>query len=232
MKSLFYIFMMVLVASCKNNLQDNVRVQKNNPMVSKTDTIIKTSKPFKINKIESYWKYSITCGGDIMMQLKENTTNRILLVHSDITPFEFDFYKNKDYVNEQYTENFKDVNFDGNIDFVIYSKQNSGSGGSFFDVYLFDHKTKMFERSEELSGGEIEIDTTKRTVSTYWKSGIALNSSQVRHFDKNGKIKFRETITQEVIAGDSISLLKTTYEKVVNGKIIKTEIDTTKFEGY
>lgn len=224
--------MMLLVASCKNNRQDNFHVQKSNPVVSKTDTIIRTTKPFQINKMESYWIYTITSAGDITMQLKENATNRILLVHSDITPFEFDFYQNKDYANEQYTAYFKDVNFDGNNDFVIYSKQNSGSGGSFFDVYLFDRKTKMFERSEELSGGEIEIDTTKRTVATYWKSGVALNSSQVRHFDKNGKMKFKKITTQEVIAGDSMSLLKTTYEKVVNGKIIKTEIDTTKLEGY
>ena len=62
--------------------------------------------------------------------------------------------------------------------------------------------------------------------------GVGWNSSRVHHFDKNGKIKFTEITTREVIAGDTTSLLHTSYKKIVDGKTIKTEIDTTKFEGY
>ena len=101
-------------------------------------------------------------------------TKRTLLSHSDITQHELVFYKNPDYyAEEQHAESFKDLNFDGHIDFFIYSKKNSGSGGAFFDVYLFDHRKKYFYHSDKLSGGEIEIDSVKKTISTYWKSGVA-----------------------------------------------------------
>jgi hypothetical protein len=99
-------------------------------------------------------------------------------------------------------------------------------------VYLFNKSTKIFLLSKELSGGEFEINTKDNTVSTYWKMGVGFNSSKVHHFDKNGKIRFIETTTREVINGVKNDLLKTTYKKVINGKIIKTKIDTTKFEGY
>ena len=59
--------------------------------------------------------------------------------------------------------------------------------------------------------------------------GVGWNSTQVHHFDKNGRIKFTEITTREIIDNDS---LQTTYKKIVDGKTIKTEIDTTKFDGY
>ena len=96
----------------------------------------------------------------------------------------------------------------------------------------YDESTKTFLLSKELSGGEFEINTKDKTVSTYWKMGVGFNSSKVYHFGKSGKIRFIETTTREVINGITYDLLKTTYKKVINGQIIKTKIDTTKFEGY
>lgn len=61
--------------------------------------------------------------------------------------------------------------------------------------------------------------------------GVGWNSSRIRYFDdcKSGKIKFIEVTTRELIDGN---LLQTSYEKLIDREIAKTEIDTTKFKGY
>ncbi len=231
MKSIFYAFFIILFA--KENATVVRYIESDHyANTSVSDTFFTVSKPFMVNQLRLFWKSTITAEGGIHLELKEMNTKRTLLTHSDITQHELDFYKNPDYyAEEQHAESFKDLNFDGYIDFFIYSKQNSGSGGAFFDVYLFDHRKKYFYHSEELSGGEIEIDTVKKTISTYWKSGVAWNTNRIHHFGKKGKIKFVETITREVLPGDTVSLLKTTHEKVI-GQKVKTTIDTTIFEGY
>jgi hypothetical protein len=201
----------------------------------KYDTFFKVSEPFLINGIECFWEFELTVyegatGGSGINRLKNHNTNKVLLLNEDY--FDIDLFNSIDKNNFDFNGAFKDANFDGLKDFIVYSRTGSGSGGSAFNVYLFDKKKNIFELSDELSGGEFEINETDKTVSTYWKMGVGWNSSRVHHFDKNGKIKFTEITTREIVDGDTISLLQTTYEKVVNGKTIKTEIDTTKFEGY
>lgn len=201
----------------------------------KSDTLVKVSEPFLINGIKCFWEFELTVyegatGGSGIIRLKDHNTNKVLLVNEDY--FDLYFFNSIDKNNFDFNGEFKDANFDGLKDFIVYSREGSGSGGTFFNVYLFNKKKNIFEISDELSGGEFEINQTDKTVSTYWKTGVGWNSSWVHHFDKSGKIKFTEITTREIIEGDTTSLLQTTYKKVVNGKIIKTEIDTTKFEGY
>lgn len=256
MKTIFYIFVISLFVSCQNS-QNNKVLEENNtdkeniitdtiiqkvPEYKKTeinwdksDTLIKISKPFLINGIKCFWEFELivyegATGGVGINRLKNHNTNKVLLLNEDY--FDLDLFNSIDENNFDFNGEFKDANFDGLKDFIVYSKTGSGSGGSAFYVYLFNKKKNIFERSDELSGGEFEINETEKTVSTFWKMGVSWNSSQVHHFDKTGKIKFTEITTREIISGDSTSLLQTTYEKVVNGKTIKTEIDTAKFEGY
>lgn len=200
----------------------------------KTDTLTKKSEPFKINGVNCYWEFTLIIhrgdkSGNSILNLKNSKTNKILLSNPDFIRLEK--YRSTIKNNFDFKENFKDANFDGLQDFVVYSLEDSGSGGAFYNAYLFNKLSKTFVLSKELSGGEFQINKKDKTVLTFWKMGVGFNSTQVDHFGKNGKIKFTETTTREVI-GDTISLLKTTYKKVVNGKIIKTKIDTTKFEGY
>ena len=256
MKNLLCIFVISLFVSCQNS-QNNKVLEENNtdkeniitdtiiqkvPEYIKTeinwdksDTLIKISKPFLINGIKCFWEFELivyesATGGSGINRLKNHNTNKVLLLNEDY--FDLDLFNSIDENNFDFNGEFKDANFDGFKDFIVYSKTGSGSGGSAFKVYLFDKNKNIFELSDELSGGEFEINETNKTVSTYWKMGVGWNSSRVHHFDKNGKIKFTEITTREIIDGDTTSLLQTTYKKVVNGKTIKTEIDTTKFEGY
>lgn len=221
MKKTLYIFTFLLVVSCKNPIiKENIVLQK-----TEKDTIFRISNPFKINNMEIYWKYYFTTEGEMLMTLKEYKTNRTLLEHSDITRLDFDYYKNYDYSNEQYLENFQNVNFDDNMDFVLYSNQDSGSGGAFFRIYLFNNNKKVFEYSEVLSGGEVEIDTINKTLTTYWKSGKSFNFQKIYHFGQNGKIEFTENFVNEYLEENS---WKTDYKKMINGKIVEQKTDTIK----
>lgn len=256
MKTTFYIFAIFIFVNCQNSKNNNVSEENNTDKENiitdtldqkvpeykkseinwdKYDTLFKVSEPFLINGIKCFWEFELTVyegatGGVGVNRLKNHNTNKVLLLNEDY--FDLDLFNSIDKNNFDFNGGFKDANFDGLKDFIVYSKTGSGSGGSAFNVYLFDKKKNIFEISEELSGGEFEINETDKTVSTYWKMGVGWNSSQVHHFDKNGKIKFTEITTREIIEGDKTNLLQTTYKKVVDGKTIKTEIDTTKFEGY
>jgi hypothetical protein len=257
MKNIIYIsFLIIIVLSCQNS-KDNTVSEENNtdneniitdtlvqkvPEYKKTeinwekyDTFLKVSEPFLINGIECFWEFELTVyegatGGVGINRLKNHSTNKVLLLNEDY--FDLDLFNSIDKNNFDINGGFQDANFDGFKDFIVYSRTGSGSGGIASNVYLYDKKRNVFELSDELSGGEFQINETDKTVSTYWKMGVSWNSSQVHHFDKNGKIKFTEITTREIIDGDTTSLLQTTYKKVVDGKTIKTEIDTTKFEGY
>ena len=160
--------------------------------------------------------------------------NRISIAYSGLNEdyFDLELFNSIDKNNFDFNGEFKDANFDGHRDFIVYSRTGSGSGGSAFNVFLYNKRKNIFEISDELSGGEFEINEIDTSVSTYWKMGVGWNSSRVHHFDKNGKIKFTEITTREIIGGDTTNLLQTTYKKIVDGKTIKTETDTIKFEGY
>ncbi|WP_291117908.1 XAC2610-related protein [Flavobacterium sp. UBA6135] len=257
MKNLIYVsFLILIVLSCQNakdnTVSDQNTIDKENiitdtlvqkvPEYKKTEinwdksaTLVKVSEPFLINGIKCFWEFELTVyegatGGNGINRLKNHSTNKVLLLNEDY--FDLALFNSIDKKNFDFNGEFKDANFDGLKDFIVYNRTGSGSGGSAFNVYLFNKKKNIFELSDELSGGEFEINETDKTVSTYWKMGVGWNSSRVHHFDKNGEIKFTEITTREVIAGDTASLLQTTYKKIVNGKTSKTEIDTIKFEGY
>jgi hypothetical protein len=241
------LLILILLLSCQNSKNKSVliknistdlliqQVSKKETKYEKLDTLLKVSESFIVNDMKCFWEFNFitndgVTGGEGAVHLKYSNTNKILLSHSDF--YDLELFNSLDKINFDFNGAFKDVNFDGLKDFVVYSWQNSGSGGAFYNVYLFDKLSKTFIVSTELSGGEFELNKTNKTVSTYWKMGVGWNSSQVHHFDKRGKIKFTEITTREIIAEDTSDLLKTTYKKIVNGKIIKTEVDTANFEGY
>lgn len=91
MKIFLHIFIILLLEGCINPTK-NVEPTKGeikkaiiNDTVSATelpeiklDTLIKVSKPFKINGIECYWKHYITDDG-VKFILKSYKTNQILI---------------------------------------------------------------------------------------------------------------------------------------------------------
>ncbi len=165
------------------NLEKNADSKRKTDIVSKiettdlkTDTLTKKSETFKINDINCYWKYTIIIrsgekSGISSLTLKNTYTQKTLLSNSDFSGL--GLYDG--FTENELKENFKDANFDGLQDFVVYSQEESGSGGLFYRVYLFNKSSETFVLSEELSGGEFEINKTDKTVSTYWKMGVGFN---------------------------------------------------------
>lgn len=236
-----------VLVNCKNSkkpssvarhiLADTVinKTEKSKVSFDKIDTLPEISKAFIVNGIKCYWEYSFFIGkedeiGGSVLKLKNYQTKKTMLVDHDVR--ERDYFSGIKKYGLDGNFSFSDINFDGFKDFSIYNKEGSGTGGDLYNVYLFNRNKNIFEYSKALSGGNPEVDYKNKTLTTFWKMGTGWNSSQVYHFGKNGRIKFTEIITEEVFSKDTTQILITTYEKINNGKVIKKQIDTTKFEGW
>ncbi|WP_316634389.1 XAC2610-related protein [uncultured Flavobacterium sp.] len=226
MKNLFYIVVILFVVSCKNTTK-NISSKKaiNTDTVTtaefpemKADTLTKISEPFNINGIKCNWKQIDSPEGKTTLELKDYTTQRILLSYSDYFKTENDF-NSEDYFNEH----FQDLNFDGFKDFLMTS-YGSNEMTNLVNIYVFNEKTKSFEFSEDLSDNQIEaIDTINRKLVT--SSSSRDNEIKKNHyFDKNGQLKYLETITKsDSIVNDTINIYRNIYEKSINGKVVKTK---------
>ena len=157
------------------------------------------------------------------MELKDYKTQRILLSYADYFRTESDFNSAK-----YFNEHFQDLNFDGFKDFLITS-YGSNETTNLVNIYLFNEITKRFEFSEDLSDNRVEeIDTINRKLVTSSSRGD--NELKKNHsFDKNGHLKYLETITtSDSIVNDTLNIYRNRYEKSINGKVVKTkEYSTT-----
>lgn len=252
MKKFIYIFIILLLANCKNpKVTENLVVQKTEKdstnkskqkynkteiIYKKQDTLIKTSEPFIINNIKCYWKltfivYEGNEYGEGILELKNK--NKTLLNNSRNLSSNDSYYQHNfsNFHFESFTIDSKeDLNFDGFKDFKIFDKEPSGSAGMFYWAYIFNPKKKVFELNKELSGYELEVNKVEKTLSSYAKNGFGYNVNSIIHFDKIGKIKYTELIEREII--DTTNFVKTTYKKLINNKVVKTKTETTKFEGW
>ncbi|RZK14706.1 MAG: hypothetical protein EOO43_15985 [Flavobacterium sp.] len=221
----------------KTRIVDSQAVASN---LKKTDTLSKNGKPFKINGVDCFWELKLPLregsnDGDGILTLRNIQSKKALLINSDYYSLDNSYYTNS--FNGVDFESFnkdciKDVNFDGYKDFMIYGLEESGSAGSLYKVYLFNDKKKLFEQSKALSGYDILLDTVNKTRTSGGRNGYNYNVSVTDFFGRRGTIKYTETTEREVISDEPKRLLKTTYNKIVNKKVVQTIIDTTNFEGW
>src|SRR5690606_24767685 len=90
-----------------------------------TDTVIKISEPFQLNTVLCYWKHTFVVYGesgfDLSMELRNYNSDSILFEFEHAPKHSEEYnYKAGNYFEELNREHFKDVNFDGFKDFVIY----------------------------------------------------------------------------------------------------------------
>lgn len=223
----------VLFTSCKNSTMENLSPKKSimTHAVSttefhkiKNDTLTKIGEPFIINGIKCIWKQIDSPEDETTLELKDYQTQRILLNYSDYFRVKNDF-NSANYFNEH----FQDINFDGFKDFLITS-YGSNETTNLVHIYVFNDNTKTFEFSEDLSDNHIEtIDSVNRKLVTS-SSSIDNEITRNHYFDKNGKLKYLETITKlDSIVNDTINICRNIYNKSINGKVVKTkEYITTK----
>lgn len=253
MKTILYLLILISFSNCNNRKEsvfkakkivntktETFQVKNKEANSLKIDTLTKKSEPFTINGIKCYWVLTLLIkegnndDSDGKLVLKDKQSAKVLLINSDYYDLDDSYYTNSfkridfESLNE---DAIKDINFDGYKDFMIYGKTESGSAGMFYKVYLFNNEKKIFEQSELLSGYNIAIDTINKSISTSAKNGFKWNISRTHHLSRKGKIEYTEITEREVISEEP-SLLKTTYKKTIGEEIVKTKIDTTRFEGW
>jgi hypothetical protein len=226
MKKLPYILSILLLTSCKNTTEKisfkkaiiTDRITATEFPEIKTYALTKTSEPININGIKCNWEQIDSPKGETTLELRDYKTKRILLSYSDYFRVENDF-NSANYFNEH----FRDINFDGFKDFLITS-YGSNETTNLVNIYVFNDRTKTFEFSEDLSDNQIEaIDSSNRKLVTS-SSTIDKEIKRNHYFDKNGKLKYLETITKsDSIVNDTIDIYKNIYEKSINGKVVKTK---------
>lgn len=253
MKTIIYFLIILSFSNCNNRREPVLKSEKTAKTASKigdvdrtetdnlkTDTLIKKSNPFKINGMDCFWELKLFIrdgnnGGDGILALKNTQSKRTILTNSDYYSLDNAYYANSfngidfESLNK---DAVKDLNFDGYKDCMIYGLAESGSAGSFYKVYLFNNEKKIFELSEAVSGYDIAIDTVSKTLSSGGRNGYGYNISATDYFGRKGKIKYTEITEREVISGEPKRLLKTTYKKIIDKKIIETKMDTVNFEGW
>ncbi len=201
-----------------------------------TDTLTWEQSEFTINNMKCFWLGKlVVLRGDTTphpakFDLLAADNRKVLYTKTeDADRKGFKFLRTYDGL---FSDLFKDINFDGYKDILEYNKFSSGSGGSFYDVYVFDTGKKTFVLSEELSGADITVDTLQRSVTDYWKSGYGNYATNTRYYDSKGRLKYTEQINYELLPGDSGDLQRVERKRIVKGKVVKNTVDTVVFEGY
>lgn len=241
MKKLTYIFIILLVASCKNAIQNNFTVDK--VVVAdtvatealpehKADTLTKKSNPFLLNKLLCYWEHFFVIynygGLEITMKLYDYKTKKLLLEYEYQPKYEDNYdYKSATYFDSINKRHFEDYNFDGFKDFTLY-EYGSMPMTSATVIMLFNNETKTFEHSELSAAGIDEIDNVNKILTTHdWDMDNVYYKKY--HFDKKGKIKFREEITErDYYPNDTTAMKIKNYQKIINERVVKQKTDTLK----
>jgi len=178
-----------------------------------------TSKQFKINGINCYWKYKLTETNEYRMELRNADNGNLLFISADILMYGSDNIS----LDNTKIESFIDINFDGFKDYIEYRHGLSGSGGSLYIAYVFNPVKEFFEISGELSGGNLRVDTITRSLHSSWSTSASDYSEEIKYFDDYGKIKYTEVIKHESI---SLDRRIRNYRKIVDNKVVESRIDT------
>ncbi|MFT4876312.1 MAG: hypothetical protein ACI9AU_001087 [Bacteroidia bacterium] len=151
----------------------------------------------------------------------------------------FVYYENSQYSDslilawvDVQKESYIDVNFDGFKDIKVLNHYKSGTGGDFYDVFIYGLDSKKYIYSEFLSGNIVNINPKTKTITTYWKAGVSINMDRIVHYNNDRGIALIEETTREVKSEDSKSILITTYVRRIASESLAFRSDTTEFEGY
>lgn len=242
MKKIFYILIALFIINCKNIVQSKIPTQNNvvtdtiAPIISeeyevKVDTLTIKSKPFLINNLLCNWKHFFMIyddyGLEIEAKLYDYKTKKIILEYEESPKYpEYYYdYKSKTYFDSINKHYFEDFNFDGFKDFSIYN-YGSMPMTSGTTIFLYNKKNKTFESSDLSDTAIDEIDSVNRVLTTHsWSLESTLNKKH--YFDKNGKVKFREEITESYYyPNDTTQMEIRVYEKIIDEKVIEKHTDT------
>jgi len=226
-----FIFIALSLAGCrkhihKKSLNDTVADTVSVAAIPQAgyDTVVKTSSPFKLNGTQCYWKHSIVNDDEIIIEMLDHKTDRILLEGFNFIYLQPD-YNAPGYFDDINSNSFADVNFDGFTD-VLITNYGSGPINDHVYIYLFDKEANSYAERQDLSDNRIaaiDAESRKLITTNAYRYGT---DSTVNCFDKVGKLKFMEVYSAYMMMEDTAWVEHTTYSKTINGKIVKERTST------
>ena len=244
MKILMKLFLIVFILACQPRKLKNESYSSQTAidtvateeleaeqLPTKIDTLTLKSEPFLLNGKLRYWHHFLTVYGDaeynIFMQLKDKNSEVVLLEYEFSPKYYEDYdYKSADYFIKINKNRFRDLNFDGFLDFYIYSHGSMPMTSS-TNIYIFNPANQLFENSETLTDNSIEeVDSLRRILTT--TSFNMETSYQKKHFfDQKGNLLFSEFRSEtDIEVADTFIKKVVYYEKLVNGEVKISKIDT------
>jgi hypothetical protein len=131
--------------------------------------------------------------------------------------------------NLEYTEkdNFPaDINHDGKADFVFQTESAAGGANITRTVYSFNENKISYDYDTLFSGTNIEYDTLKNRISSFWKLSVVEYTLHYLNLDSTKrKVLFTESIA---VSEDSLTYTKRINEKIVKTKMVKNDSDFEK----
>jgi hypothetical protein len=197
---------------------------------SPEDTIILKGPYFDINGIQAYWAYTVKRRNRpenpaynlqlIAMQLKSVAQDIVLFNPAVSFDLMNDYYSTKELQHyPQALLECKDINKDAWCDYEVLFERAAAGANTTTDAFLFNPEKKTFAHSKLFSGTNVEYDSVKNMIKTFWKMGYGDYTYTYTYLKTNRKeISY---IMEEDYEGN-----KVTVTKIVKGKIVKKK---TKF---
>lgn len=119
---------------------------------------------------------------------------------------------------------FHDYNFDGIVDFGIYSEGRSGVTNEVRDYYIFNSNSKSFNNSIRMTN--VSFDKTKKLVKQSWNGGGGNGGMATFKFTKSDTLIMIKSVSKQYIH-DLEAFVRET--KILNGdRTYFIKMDTVK----
>ena len=137
---------------------------------------------------------------------------------------QLDIFKIKDKSNGIWSDIYiEDFNFDGNDDIALVDGLNGGYRGESYVVYLYSPKKNKFVYNRNFTRltqgpyiGIFETERKDKTLTTFWKSGCCMHSTEKYKLVNNRPKKVKEVNEYRNPRGDNMIEIET--KKLIKGR--------------
>jgi hypothetical protein len=215
----------VNISQNKDSAQ-STNIAKKDSITHFTEDSINIKGPgFDLNGIQCYWIYFLHQKNRpdnpeynlqlISMQLRSVDKDKIILNPAVSFDLQNDYHSAKDLLKyPQALLECKDINKDSWCDYEVLFERAAAGANTTSDAYLFNPANKNFEHSKLFSGTNVEYDSAKNMIKTFWKMGYGDYTYTYSYLKPNKKeISY---VIEEDYNGD-----KVTISKIIKGKVVK-----------
>lgn len=196
------------------------------------DTVVMSSEVFKINGLDVCWTHYFTDYETRVVLINHQTDEVLIDTDFIISLWLSQNYKDDNYFQQVNEVCFVDLNFDGWKDFACEDLGSHGAISKQSLIYLFRHKSNLFEYEVDLFEGTIrKIDSVhcKLIFINDFRRG---SDSVVYYFDsaKTAQIISTESFLSYVGHWETGAWFHKEYSKTMHGEVIETRRDSILIE--